>query len=287
MFKVWWLSAYVAAAMALAGCTSRATIVSDGINPPSPPPPAIVSLQADLNGDRKPEAIGVYESNGQMRLQVAGVASADLTGFKRPALRVENLPPAGLVLAVAEGPTVLAFQVQGKALVPVDYYQLKAPAPKGNDTYVMIDKSLNVLWLYRDGQLNRTWRVATGRDYTGPQPTWQDYKLNFVTPEGTFFISQMNDNPGYTDFKTGKFYPGGAPDHPLGNIWMGFPVLKGTGPDGRADSGGIWAIHGTNEPDSIGYYRSDGCIRLNTENARELFKVLKPGTRIEIFNSSK
>jgi hypothetical protein len=46
--------------------------------------------------------------------------------------------------------------------------------------------------------------------------------------------------------------------------------------------GGHYGIHGTNRPDSIGGYVSNGCIRLWEENAEELYELTSIGTPVEI-----
>jgi lipoprotein-anchoring transpeptidase ErfK/SrfK len=46
--------------------------------------------------------------------------------------------------------------------------------------------------------------------------------------------------------------------------------------------GGPVAIHGTNEPWSIGHAVSNGCIRLHNEVLRRLFKVTPAGTPVVI-----
>lgn len=167
-------------------------------------------------------------------------------------------------------PQFSAFKTSAEGMEPVDYYAFKAPEPADKQGHhVVVNKHLNALWHYQDGKLVKAYRVATGRDTKGPQPTWDDFKTNYVTPVGSFVISNMVVNPGYTTLKPGeKNYEGGHPDNPLGTRWMGFEVLKG-------DNAWIWAIHGTSEPEKIGTWASDGCIRMKTKDAEELYARLK------------
>ncbi|GJM84202.1 hypothetical protein HMSSN139_66980 [Paenibacillus sp. HMSSN-139] len=43
-----------------------------------------------------------------------------------------------------------------------------------------------------------------------------------------------------------------------------------------------YAIHGTNEPDSIGKDESLGCIRMGKKDVEELFDLVPKGTKVKI-----
>lgn len=43
-----------------------------------------------------------------------------------------------------------------------------------------------------------------------------------------------------------------------------------------------YAIHGTNEPDSIGRDESNGCVRMSKEDVEELFDLIPMGTKVKI-----
>ncbi|MBE5810282.1 MAG: hypothetical protein E7318_05020 [Clostridiales bacterium] len=45
---------------------------------------------------------------------------------------------------------------------------------------------------------------------------------------------------------------------------------------------GNYGIHGTNKPESIGYNASHGCIRMNVEDAEELYRLVPNGTKVII-----
>jgi lipoprotein-anchoring transpeptidase ErfK/SrfK len=215
--------------------------------------------------------------------ELAYVAPADGGAWHLAGQRV-SLPDAASAtlsvdsdMAVVEttkenAPQFTAYKYSGSGLEPTDWYAAKAPDPAvKTGSFVVVNKYLNALWYFDNGQLVKTFRVATGRDTAGPQATWDDYKTNFVTPEGTFKITDFKVNPSYTGFKPGDDhhqFAGGAPDNPIGTRWMGFSVLKGDGAQ-------IWGIHGTSEPDKIGTWVSDGCIRMVTAQVEELFGMLK------------
>lgn len=172
-----------------------------------------------------------------------------------------------VVCATRDGaPQYTGFQAGSEGLEPVDYYASIAPDPAVTEgPYLLVNKYLNVLWYYEDGQLVKAYRVATGRQTEGPAPSWDNYRTNYFTPEGTFQVTSFVMNPWYSSTKPGEeSVPGGDPDNPLGTRWMGFSVLNG-------DGASIWGIHGTNEPERIGTWASDGCIRMRTADAEELY----------------
>jgi len=46
---------------------------------------------------------------------------------------------------------------------------------------------------------------------------------------------------------------------------------------------GIYGIHGTNKPHSIGQHLSHGCIRMNNRDVVELFEMIPLGTKVTIY----
>ena len=63
--------------------------------------------------------------------------------------------------------------------------------------------------------------------------------------------------------------PAGSPSNPMGYAAM---VL----------SGGEYAIHGTNQPGSIGHFVSYGCIRMYNEDIKDLYDRVSVGTRVVV-----
>ncbi|MDF2369348.1 MAG: L,D-transpeptidase [Rhizobiaceae bacterium] len=62
---------------------------------------------------------------------------------------------------------------------------------------------------------------------------------------------------------------GGAPNNPMGVAALTL-------------SGGNYAIHGTNAPNSIGRFVSYGCIRMSNEDITDLYKRIRVGTRVVV-----
>ncbi len=135
------------------------------------------------------------------------------------------------------------------------------PNPGKEKDKIIINKSTNTLYLYSNGELYKTYPIATGKD---PQ----------YTPEGNFSIANKVENHR-NELK-----------EQLGICWMGLSVPyekdNRAANDDRAPMGKKYGIHGTNEPDSIGEYASGGCIRMSNEQAVELFALVDVGTPVEI-----
>lgn len=274
----------IAAALSLTGCGAKQVIENLPVVGRKPDLKADLSKAFGLQADQQIQVLGGYvvlspaDANGQrtMAYVVQDGGGYKLQGKRAPVQASAQVRLDGglLVLEAAKegSPKFTAYKPEKteRGLVPIDYYRERAPEPavkKGH--FVLVNKHWNVLWHYKDGQLLANYMVATGKQTESPAPTWQDYKTNFFTPEGTFKLTNFAVNPPYNALKPGdKSYPGGAPGNPLGTRWMGFAVLDG-------DNAWVWGIHGTSEPDKIGTWVSDGCIRMNTNEAEALFSQLK------------
>jgi lipoprotein-anchoring transpeptidase ErfK/SrfK len=86
------------------------------------------------------------------------------------------------------------------------------------------------------------------------------------SPVGTFTVITRVSNPTY--YKPGKVVAPGAAN-PIGTRWIGLSE-KGYG------------IHGTDNPKSIGFAKSHGCIRLKNADVERLFERLRTGDIVEL-----
>ncbi|WP_082190908.1 L,D-transpeptidase family protein [Peribacillus loiseleuriae] len=130
------------------------------------------------------------------------------------------------------------------------------------DQFIIINKSINELAFYENGELVRTFPVATG-------------KTNSLTPEGVFpIVNKIKNRPYYTNG-----IPGGDARNPLGDRWLGL--------NARGTYGTTYAIHGNNNSNSIGKYVSAGCVRMRNDDIHWLFDRVKVHTNVLIVNSSK
>ena len=113
-----------------------------------------------------------------------------------------------------------------------------------------------------DGEAIR-YTVAVGR----PGKQWQGKaRVNgkYVQPAWTPPAEVKADNPALPDV-----IPGGAPNNPMGVAAMTL-------------SGGEYAIHGTNKPESIGKFASYGCIRMLNQDITDLFERGDVGTQVVV-----
>ena len=111
------------------------------------------------------------------------------------------------------------------------------------------------LALYEGDKKIRLYPIAIGKPST-------------PTPIGYYKISSKDVNPTWTDPSNYKNTIPSGPSNPLGYRWMQIY--------------GNYGIHGTNNPNSIGNYVSNGCIRMFEANVEELFDLVQVGTPVEI-----
>ncbi|MCF8010125.1 MAG: L,D-transpeptidase family protein [Clostridiales bacterium] len=112
--------------------------------------------------------------------------------------------------------------------------------------HLKINTTLRKLYHYSGTQLVNTYPVAVGKPST-------------PTPNGNYKIINKIVNPG------------GA----LGTRWMRLSI-----PDG------VYGIHGTNTPSSIGNAVSHGCIRMFNHDVETLFPQVTIGTPVYITRKS-
>ncbi|GIP21245.1 L,D-transpeptidase [Paenibacillus sp. J22TS3] len=107
---------------------------------------------------------------------------------------------------------------------------------------ILVDKTSHRLALVSGNVILRSYKVGLGADRT---------------PEGSYAITEKIVNPNGRS--NGEF-----------------------GSRGMQLSDTNYAIHGTNEPDSIGKDESLGCIRMSKEDVEELFDLAPKGTKVTI-----
>jgi lipoprotein-anchoring transpeptidase ErfK/SrfK len=102
------------------------------------------------------------------------------------------------------------------------------------------------------GKAGKQWQGRAEIDGAYVQPAWSP------TPE------IKRDNPKLPDV-----IPGGAKNNPMGARALTL-------------SGGKYAIHGTNRPNSIGTDASYGCIRMFDEDIVDLYSRVSVGTKVVV-----
>ncbi len=116
------------------------------------------------------------------------------------------------------------------------------PAPPAGELRIEIDIEKKTLTLFADEQVYKVYPCAVGKSST-------------KTPVGEWRIIQKGTNWG-----------GG-----FGTRWLGLNVPWG-----------IYGIHGTNNPRSIGTAASAGCIRMQNKDVEQLYPWISIGTRVSI-----
>ena len=123
--------------------------------------------------------------------------------------------------------------------------------------HVVVEKKSFVLKLFLDDILVRVYRVGLGKDGK--------------TPSARFNVLLKQKNPVWWHPTRGPI-PHGHPDNPLGDYFIKLQSDKYTG----------FGIHGTkpSERDTIGKEASQGCIRMLSEDVKELFSLLPKGAEV-------
>ncbi|MDQ8736765.1 L,D-transpeptidase [Paenibacillus sp. LHD-38] len=111
---------------------------------------------------------------------------------------------------------------------------------------IVVDKSNHRLAVVQGNIIVRSYQVGLGGD---------------ETPEGSFYISEKVKNPN------------GREDGDFGSRGM---TLSNT----------LFAIHGTDEPSSLGKDESLGCVRMGKADVEELFDRVPLGTAVQIKNGT-
>jgi len=242
----------VALAVVLAGCGANADARA-----PHPKPLRVTKAHSCTPGLRR---------LGSPRVAYAGVVQRPLRAYRRPGhaafarFGLENVNGVSTVFGVTGA-------VLGRSC-RATWYRVQLPVrPNGASGYVRardlwvtrvgtrieVDVSARRLRFYRRGRLVLRARIAVGSPAT-------------PTPYGRFYVNQrlIPTNP------RGPFGPGAIGISAFSNVLTGWT------------QGGPVAIHGTNEPWSIGHAVSNGCIRLPNPLLRRLFRATLAGTPVVV-----
>jgi lipoprotein-anchoring transpeptidase ErfK/SrfK len=113
------------------------------------------------------------------------------------------------------------------------------------------DRTLSVV---EQGEVTRTYRIAVGLP-------------RYPTPTGSFQTGRIEWNPKWTPppsewARNAKPQPPGSPNNPMQGVKIYFKAP-------------YYFIHGTNDPESIGYAASHGCIRMTADDAMSLAQLIE------------
>ena len=131
-----------------------------------------------------------------------------------------------------------------------------ATPEKTEDPYkIIINVAARSLGVYKNNEKMRLYPVGLG-------------KISTPTPVGYFSVLTKEEHPTWVDpGDSGNTIPSGE-SNPLGYRWM--------------QVWGNYGIHGTNHPESIGSYVSNGCIRMKEADVEEVYDYVSVGTPVEI-----
>ena len=166
------------------------------------------------------------------------------------------------LLALAAATMVMGSTASAGAREAVRYNSEVQPG-----TIVVKTAERRLYLVLGDGQAIR-YTVAVGR----PGKQWKgavQIRSKLVQPGWSPPPVVRADNPTLPDV-----IPGGSPGNPLGPRVL----TLSEGPL----SGGQYAIHGTNRPESIGTFASYGCIRMYNEDVVDLFARVDVGTHVVV-----
>ena len=149
--------------------------------------------------------------------------------------------------------------------VPTKVTKAKVTRRELADEYPVVlvaERSAFQLHLYRNLKLQKSYTVAVGA-------------LGFDTPAGLYHIQNKAVNPAWSvpnsDWAgslAGTVVPGGVPENPLKERWLG--IYDGAG------------IHGTDDTASLGTAASHGCIRMSIPDVIDLYDQVEVQTPIYI-----
>lgn len=252
----------IALAAALSGCggTERESDPGAGGAPPARQSPPAATVVTPSHAPRcLAGATRSYASDG-----VAAVLLREATAYRAPG----GSPRATFSLHNVNGvrTTFRVLEARLDRRCAPSWYRVQLPIrPNGAEGWIhadavrryrvdfriLVDLSDRQVTVYRAGeQLVRT-PTAIGRPET-------------PTPTGSFYVNQrlLASDP------SGPWGPGGI------GISAFSPTLR------HWPQGGPIAIHGTNEPESIGQVASNGCLRIDNAVLQRLIHLIPDGTPV-------
>jgi lipoprotein-anchoring transpeptidase ErfK/SrfK len=240
----------LALAVLAAGCGSEKQTQA----PPAPSPrPGHKCTPGERSLGSSRRSYAAFAPDGAVALRTPG--GAVLARFD--AKNVNDYPTVFGVLGVVRKRdcSLLWYRVQ----LPVKpngitgYVRASSVVLQAVSTRIVIELSTRRLTLFRNGRAALHATVAIGSPST-PTPTGRYYVNQRLVPDDT----------------SGPFGPGAVGISAFSNVLTGWT------------QGGPVAIHGTNEPWSIGHAVSNGCIRLPNATLRRVFAVAVAGTPVII-----
>jgi lipoprotein-anchoring transpeptidase ErfK/SrfK len=219
--------------------------------------PRITYSQEAMNAFIEEVAAQVDRDPVDASVEASGTSISPVQSQDGVSLVVDDLR-SDLETAVQD-PTARTVKASVERVEPeVTTEELAAQYP----VYLTVDRSSFQLHLYESLKLAKTYTVAIGA-------------VGFDTPAGLYHIQNKAVDPAWSvpeaDWAgdlAGTVVPGGVPENPLKERWMG--IFDGAG------------IHGTDDVGSLGSAASHGCVRMAIPDVIELYDKVPVGTPIYI-----
>lgn len=248
--------------LTLACCTwAAAAGIALAAEPPAPVLPVqTAQIQTAEDENRRSDA-----DSAPPRSRAEAPASADTSAPARSSKEGRQDREAGTKAGEAKaGQTAPVVTVQSKTPPDVTVEIKKAPAAKApkprkpteQGRKIGINAASRMLILYENGKKVRMYHVGVGTPST-------------PTPPGFYSVQTKEVDPTWIDPSDTTVQIPAGPDNPLGYRWIGFH--------------GTYGIHGTNNPSSVGYYVSNGCVRMYEEDVEELYPLVSIGTPVTVY----
>lgn len=144
-------------------------------------------------------------------------------------------------------------------------------SPKAGEYWIKVNKQQLRLTLFKGGEVVKSWPVSIGKG----RGKVKSSRLDLITPTGTFTIYRVIPDATKLVFDPALFdEPGKAAPGAYGSKLISFYNK--------------WeiAIHGTNNPGSVGRWATHGCIRLKNPDIEDLVNYVKPKMKIVIVENN-
>jgi murein L,D-transpeptidase YafK len=173
------------------------------------------------------------------------------------------------IIAVVWKIIVLSMAVCAFALYFYAHHNWRPLPPGTTVDRIVVEKSAKRLWIFRDGNDIKSYRIALGRNPVGAKHEEGDMK----TPEGIYKIDSRNAQSSF-HLALHISYPSDEDNKRAAarGVSAGFDIMIHGIQNGR---GWIGAFHRWKD-------WTAGCIALTDEEIEELWRVTPDGTTIEI-----
>jgi lipoprotein-anchoring transpeptidase ErfK/SrfK len=175
--------------------------------------------------------------------------------------RPQNVPP---IVALRRAPQMVPFPPRVVRIpeLPPEFrrqeVKYKGHLPVGT---IIVDTPRRLLFLVQENGRAIRYGIGVGR----PGFEWAGVKEITRKAEWPDWVAPREMLKRRPDIP--RIVRGGDPENPLGSraLYLGSSLYR---------------IHGTNEPESIGFDVSSGCIRMRNEDIADLYSRVKVGTKV-------